>query len=167
VARSFSGDKEQLVPLIKAAIEHQGAAFIDVISPCVAFNNHAGSTKSFDYVREHNEAVNRLDFMTGRAPIKVDYEPGSVEVVEQHDGTKLALKKIAADYDAHDRLGAMSFLQQHAAKGQIVTGLLYVDPEPEDLHHSFNTVDSPLNALAEKDLCPGSATLEKINASLR
>jgi 2-oxoglutarate/2-oxoacid ferredoxin oxidoreductase subunit beta len=167
VARSFSGDKEQLVPLIKAALEHQGAAFIDVISPCVAFNNHAGSTKSFDYVREHNEAVNRLDFMTARAPITVSYEPGAVEVVEQHDGTKLALKKIAADYDAHDRLGAMSFLQQHAAKGQIVTGLLYVDSQPEDLHHSFNTVDAPLNSLTEKDLCPGSAMLDKINASLR
>ena len=82
VARSFSGDKGQLTPLIKAAIEHQGAAFIDVISPCVAFNNHAGSTKSFDYVREHNEAVNRLDFITGRAPIKVDYEPGSIELVD-------------------------------------------------------------------------------------
>src|SRR3974377_815408 len=167
VARSFSGDKAQLVPLIKAAIEHQGAAFLDVISPCVAFNNHAGSTKSFDYVREHNEAVNRLDFITGRAPITVTYEPGSVEVVEQHDGSKLALKKIAADYDAHDRLGAMSFLQQHAAKGQIVTGLLFVDPEPEDLHHNFNTVDVPLNTLSEKDLCPGSAALEKINAGLR
>jgi 2-oxoglutarate ferredoxin oxidoreductase subunit beta len=167
VARSFSGDKEQLVPLIKAALEHQGAAFIDVISPCVAFNNHAGSTKSFDYVREHNEAVNRLDFMTARTPITVTYEPGAVEVVEQHDGTKLALKKIAADYDAHDRLGAMSFLQQHAAKGQIVTGLLYVDSQPEDLHHSFNTVDAPLNSLTEKDLCPGSAMLDKINASLR
>ena len=167
VARSFSGDKEQLVPLIKAAIEHQGAAFIDVISPCVAFNNHVGSTKSFDYVREHNEAVNRLDFITGRAPITVSYEPGTVEVVEQHDGSKLALRKIAADYDAHDRLGAMSFLQQHAAKGQIVTGLLYVDPEPEDLHHHFNTVDTPLNSLGEKELCPGSAVLEKINASLR
>jgi 2-oxoglutarate ferredoxin oxidoreductase subunit beta len=167
VARSFSGDKEQLVPLIKAALEHQGAAFIDVISPCVAFNNHAGSTKSFDYVREHNEAVNRLDFMTARTPITVAYEPGAVEVVEQHDGTKLALKKIAADYDAHDRLGAMSFLQQYAAKGQIVTGLLYVDSEPEDLHHGFNTVDAPLNSLTEKDLCPGSAMLDKINASLR
>jgi 2-oxoglutarate/2-oxoacid ferredoxin oxidoreductase subunit beta len=167
VARSFSGDKEQLVPLIKAAIEHQGAAFIDVISPCVAFNNHTGSTKSFDYVREHNEAVNRLDFITGRAPIKVAYKPGEVEVVEQHDGSKIALKKIAADYDAHDRLGAMSFLQLHAAKGQIVTGLLYVDPEPEDLHQSFNTVDAPLNSLAETDLCPGTAALEKINASLR
>src|ERR1700736_3523896 len=167
VARSFSGDKHQLVPLIKAAIEHQGAAFIDVISPCVAFNNHVGSTKSFDYVREHNEAVNRLDFMSGRAPIKVDYEPGSVQMVEQHGGSRIALKKIAADYDAHDRLGAMSFLQQHAAKGQIVTGLLYVDSEPEDLHHNFNTVDAPLNSLNEPDLCPGSAVLEKINASLR
>ena len=96
------------MPLIKAAIEHEGAAFIDVISPCVAFNNHAGSTKSFDYVREHNEAVNRLDFITGRAPITVAYEPGAVEVVEQHDGSKLVLKKVAADYDPHDRVGAMT-----------------------------------------------------------
>ena len=155
------------MPLIKAAIEHQGAALIDVISPCVAFNNHAGSTKSFDYVREHNEAVNRLDFITPRAPIAVAYAPGEVEVVEQHDGSRLVLKKVAADYDPHDRLGAMSFLQRHAAKGQIVTGLLYVDPEPEDLHRHFNTVDAPLNSLTEKELCPGSAALEKINASLR
>jgi 2-oxoglutarate/2-oxoacid ferredoxin oxidoreductase subunit beta len=167
VARSFSGDKTQLVPIIKGAIEHQGAAFLDVISPCVAFNNHAGSTKSFDYVREHNEAVNRLDFITGRAPITVDYEPGSVEIVEQHDGSKLALRKIAADYDVHNRLAAMNFLQQHAAKGQIVTGLLYVEKDAEDLHAHLDTVDKPLNALAEKDLCPGSATLGKINQSLR
>jgi 2-oxoglutarate ferredoxin oxidoreductase subunit beta len=167
VARSFSGDKTQLVPIIKAAIEHEGAAFIDVISPCVAFNNHAGSTKSFDYVREHNEAVNRLDVITGRAPIKVDYAPGSVQVVEQHDGTRLVLKKVAADYDVHDRVGAMNFLAQHAAKGQIVTGLLYVDPEPEDLHKSFNTVTAPLNLLDETALCPGQAALDKINASLR
>jgi len=167
VARSFSGDKEQLVPLIKAAIEHEGAALIDVISPCVAFNNHLGSTKSFDYVREHNEAVNRLDFITGRAPITVAYEAGSVEMVEQHDGSRLVLKKVAADYDAHDRIGAMTFLQQHAAKGQIVTGLLYVDKDPEDLHAHFNTVAAPLNVLSEKELSPGSAALEKINASLR
>src|ERR1700691_3140563 len=120
VARSFSGDKSQLVPLIKAAIEHEGAAFIDVISPCVAFNNHAGSTKSYDYVREHNDAVNFLDFITDRAPIHVDYEPGTVELVEQHDGTVLALRKLDAEYDVHDRLAAMAFLQHHAAKGQIV-----------------------------------------------
>jgi 2-oxoglutarate ferredoxin oxidoreductase subunit beta len=167
VARSFSGDKTQLTPLIKAAIEHRGAAFIDVISPCVAFNNHAGSTKSFDYVREHNEAVNRLDFITGRATIKVDYAPGSVELVEQHDGTTLALRKIDSEYDLHDRVAAMSFLQDHAAKGQIVTGLLYVAPDAEDLHGHLNTVDAPLNTLGEQELCPGSAALDKINASLR
>jgi 2-oxoglutarate/2-oxoacid ferredoxin oxidoreductase subunit beta len=167
VARSFSGDKKQLTPLIKAAIEHEGAAFIDVISPCVAFNNHAGSTKSFDYVREHNEAVNRLDFITGRAPIKVDYAPGSVETVEQHDGSTITLRKLDSDYDVHDRLAAMSFLQHHAAKGQIVTGLLYVASEAEDLHGRLNTVAAPLNALGEKELCPGSTVLDKINAALR
>ena len=167
VARSFSGDKTQLVPLIAAAIEHKGAAFIDVISPCVAFNNHAGSTKSFDYVREHNDAVNRLDVITGRDPISVDYAPGTVQVVEQHDGSKIALRKIDADYDPHDRVGAMSFLQKHAAKGQIVTGLLYVDPEAEDLHSHLNTVDSPLNTLNADELCPGTPALDKINASLR
>jgi 2-oxoglutarate/2-oxoacid ferredoxin oxidoreductase subunit beta len=167
VARSFSGDKTQLVPLIKAAIEHRGAAFIDCISPCVAFNNHPGSTKSFDYVREHNEAVNRLDFMTPRDEITVDYAPGTMEIVEQHDGSKLALRKLAADYDPHDRLAATSYLQERAAVGEIVTGLLYVEPEAEDLHAHLETVETPLNALGETDLCPGSTVLAKINAGLR
>jgi 2-oxoglutarate ferredoxin oxidoreductase subunit beta len=133
----------------------------------VAFNNHAGSTKSFDFVREHNEAVNRLDFISSRMPIEVKYEPGTVEVVEQHDGSKLALRKLAADYDIHDRTAALGFLQHHAAKGQIVTGLLYVEAEPEDLHAHLRTVDTPLNALGEKDLCPGQAALDKFNAGLR
>jgi 2-oxoglutarate/2-oxoacid ferredoxin oxidoreductase subunit beta len=167
VARSFSGDKDQLVPLIKGAIEHQGAAFIDVISPCVAFNNHVGSTKSFDYVREHNEAVNRLDVITGRATIHLDQAPGTVQVVEQHDGSRLVLRKLNEDYDVHDRLAAMNFLQSHAAKGQIVTGLIYLEAEAEDLHANLNTVEAPLNGLSEKELCPGSAALDKINASLR
>jgi 2-oxoglutarate ferredoxin oxidoreductase subunit beta len=167
VARSFSGDKTQLVPLIKAAIEHQGAAFIDCISPCVAFNNHAGSTKSFDYVREHNETVNRLDFMTPRAPIHIDYEPGTVEIVEQHDGSKLALRKVAADYDPHDRVHAMTYLAERAAAGEIVTGLLYLDRDPDDLHHHLETVAEPLNMLGETELCPGPAAMAKINASLR
>jgi 2-oxoglutarate ferredoxin oxidoreductase subunit beta len=167
VARSFSGDKSQLVPLIAAAIRHRGASFIDVISPCIAFNNHAGSTKSFDYVREHNDAVNRLDVLVGRNPISVDYAPGTVQMVEQHDGTRIALRKIDADYDPHDRLGAMTFLQKHAAKGQIVTGLLYVDPDADDLHEHLNTVETPLNTLEAEDLCPGNAVLDRINASLR
>jgi 2-oxoglutarate ferredoxin oxidoreductase subunit beta len=167
VARSFSGDKGQLVPLIQAALTHQGAAFIDCISPCVAFNNHVGSTKSFDYVREHNEAVNYLDFITEREEITVDYAPGSVEVVKQHDGSLLRLRKIAGDYDVHDRAAAISFLQHRRASGEIVTGLLYVDQEPDDLHGYMNTVSTPFNELAEADLCPGSAALDKLNAALR
>src|SRR5499433_3337600 len=167
VARSFSGDKTQLVPLIKGAIEHEGAAFIDVISPCVAFNNHAGSTKSFDYVREHNDAVNRLDVITGRAPIKLDQAPGTVQVVEQHDGSRLVLRKLNADYDVSDRLAAQAFLVKHAAKGEIVTGLLDVEPDWEVLHNGLHAVELPLRLLEAGDLCPGSAALDKINASLR
>src|SRR5262249_39166162 len=114
VARSFSGDKAQLVPLIKAAAERRGAAFIDCIPPCVAFNNHPGSTKSFDYGREHNEVVNRLDFMPPRAPIHVDYKPGELEIVEQHDGSKLALRKLHTHYDPHDNLSAMTYLHERS-----------------------------------------------------
>ena len=167
VARSFSGDKHQLIPLIKAAIGYKGFAFLDVVSPCVTFNNHPTSTKSFDYVREHNEAVNRLDVISGQMPIEVKYEPGTVEVVEQHDGSKIALRKLAADYEVHDRTAALGFLQTHAAKGQIVTGLLFVEPESEDLHTHLRTSKTPLFALQDEDLVPGQATLDKINASLR
>jgi 2-oxoglutarate/2-oxoacid ferredoxin oxidoreductase subunit beta len=167
VARSFSGDKQQLVPLIKAAIEHKGAAFIDVVSPCVAFNNHAGSTKSYDYVREHNDAVNRLDFITGREEITAEYEPGTVTTVTQHDGSVLRLRKLHADYDSTDRVKAMNYIQTHQARGEVVTGLLYLKPDAEDLHQHLNTVDAPLNKLGERELCPGNSALAKVNASLR
>ncbi len=167
VARGFSGDKKQLVPLIKAAIAHQGAAFIDVISPCVAFNNHAGSTKSYDYVRAHNEAVNRIDFITTRDPITVDYPEGEVVTVTQHDGTVLRLKKVNADYDATDKIGAMNFIQQHQAQGEVVTGLLYVNESSADMHTHLNTVDTPLNQLNAAQLCPGSQALARVNAALR
>jgi 2-oxoglutarate ferredoxin oxidoreductase subunit beta len=167
VARSFSGDKAQLVPLIEAALLHQGAAFIDCISPCVTFNNHAGSTKSFDYVREHNAALNALDVITPRAEITVDYAPGTVEDVAQHDGAVLRLRKLAGDYDVNDRLAAMDFLARRHAEGEIVTGLLYIDPEPVDMHTHIRTVATPLQALGEADLCPGSAALERVNAGLR
>jgi 2-oxoglutarate ferredoxin oxidoreductase subunit beta len=167
VARGFSGDTDQLVPLIKAAINHHGAAFIDCISPCVAFNNHAGSTKSFDYVREHNETVNRLDMMVEHEPITADYAPGTVELVTQHDGSVLRLRKIAAHYDPSDRIAAMNYLQERAAAGEIVTGLLYVDPQGQDMHDYLNTVATPLNQLGTKDLVPGNAALQKLNESLR
>jgi 2-oxoglutarate/2-oxoacid ferredoxin oxidoreductase subunit beta len=167
VGRSFSGDKAQLVPLIKGAIGHGGAAFLDVISPCVAFNNHAGSTKSYDYVREHNEAVSRIDFITSRDEITTQYAPGSVVDVEQHDGMTLRLRKLHADYDPTDRLSAMNQVAIHQARGEVLTGLLYVDPEAGDLHAAMNTTAAPLNSLGVQKLCPGVAALEKLNASFR
>jgi 2-oxoglutarate ferredoxin oxidoreductase subunit beta len=167
VARSFSGDKAQLVPLIKAAIRHKGAAFIDVISPCVQFNNHAGSTKSFDYVREHNAAVNRLDIIEDREEILVDYAPGSVELVTQHDGSVLRLRKLDGGYDPTNRISAITKLNEHQAKGEIVTGLLYVDPEADDLHDHLHTVETPLNQLGDAQLTPGAKALDALNASLR
>ena len=167
VARSFSGDKAQLVPLIKAAIQHKGAAFIDVISPCVAFNNHPGSTKSFDYVRAHNEAVNQLDLMVEREAITADYAPGTVETVVQHDGSVLRLRKLAPDYDPCDRISALTYLQQRHAAGEVVTGLLFVEADHGDLHAFLDTVDSPLNGLGEAELCPGPDILARYNASHR
>jgi 2-oxoglutarate ferredoxin oxidoreductase subunit beta len=167
VARSFSGDKRQLVPLIKAAIAHRGAAFLDVISPCVAFNNHPGSTKSYDYVREHNEAVNRIDVIPTKQEIVVDFAEGELVEVEQHDGSVLRLRKLNSDYDASDRIAAMNFVQERQARGEVVTGLLYVDPSAGDLHHHLNTSEAPFNSLGAKALCPGSSVLERLNASLR
>jgi 2-oxoglutarate ferredoxin oxidoreductase subunit beta len=166
VARSFSGDKQQLVPLIKGALSHRGAALIDVISPCVAFNNHAGSTKSYDYVRAHNEAVNRLDFMPSRDAITTMYAPGEVVEVQQHDGSVLRLRKLESGYDPGDRIAALAHIASHEARGEILTGLLYVDAEASDLHENLQTVATPLNRLAEADLCPGAAMLAAINAEM-
>jgi len=154
------------VPLIKGALRHRGAALLDVISPCVAFNNHAGSTKSYDYVREHNEAVNRIDFIPRREPIGASYAPGEVIEVTQHDGNVLRLRKLAAGYDAGDRLSAMTHIAAHEARGEILTGLLYVDAAAEDLHAHLHTVDSPLNRLDAAALCPGSTALAAINAEM-
>ncbi len=167
VGRSFSGDKEQLVPLIKAGLSHKGAAFIDVISPCVQFNNHVGSTKSFDFVREHNEAVNRLDVIPARSPIAVSHAPGTTVKVAQHDGSILSLHKIAELYNPNNRAQALGYLQARQARGQVVTGLLYVDPEAGDLHDALETVDTPFNELADAALVPGAKALDAINAGLR
>ncbi|MDP2169393.1 MAG: 2-oxoacid:ferredoxin oxidoreductase subunit beta [Rhodocyclaceae bacterium] len=167
VARSFSGDKEQLIPLIKGALRHRGPAFIDVISPCVTFNNHAGSTKSYDYVREHNDAVNRLDFILPRDQIEASYAPGELRRVVQHDGSILLLRKLKTDYDPTDRVGAMNHLQERHAIGEIVTGLLFVDSTSESMHRHLNTVEKPLNQLGDAYLCPGNHALEALNASLR
>src|SRR6266540_3174444 len=167
VARSFSGDKAQLVPLIEAAVRHKGSAVIDVVSPCVAFNNHSGSTKSYDYVRVHNESVNALDFMPARAPIEASPQPGTVQSILLHDGGSIRVRKLAADYDPHDRIRAMTYLAERNAAGELVTGLLFVEPDAGDLHDALDTVATPLNALRDGELVPGSAALSAINASLR
>jgi 2-oxoglutarate ferredoxin oxidoreductase subunit beta len=167
VGRGFSGDKTQLVPLIKGAILHGGAAFIDVISPCVAFNNHTGSTRSYDYVREHNEAVSRIDFIDLAAEVKAEAPAGGVIEVPQSDGSMLRLRKLHEDYDPTSRVSALNHVMALQAEGEIPTGLLYVDGEAHDLHQSLNTSHKPLNSMDESELNPGAAALEKINAGLR
>jgi len=167
VARGFSGDKKQLVPLLKAGMAHRGAAVIDVLSPCVAFNNHPGSTKSYEYVREHNHTLNRLDFISPRAEISADYAPGEVVDVAQHDGSVLRLRKLPDGYDAGDRVAAMNYLHERQAAGEVVTGLLFVEAESMDLHAHLRTVAEPFNRLDEEALCPGTDTLADINAALR
>ncbi|MFN6963450.1 MAG: 2-oxoacid:ferredoxin oxidoreductase subunit beta [Pyrinomonadaceae bacterium] len=167
VAQSFSGDKQQLVPLLKAAMKHEGFAFINVISPCVTFNNNTGSTKSYDYVREHVEATSTVDFIPIMREITATYEAGSVEDLTMHDGSVIRLHKLEKDWNPLDRLSAMTAVQRSKQKGEILTGLLYMHPEAADLHNVLNTADRPLNSLTERELCPGSAALAKLNAALR
>jgi 2-oxoglutarate ferredoxin oxidoreductase subunit beta len=167
VARSFSGDKTQLVPLVKAALRHSGFAFIDCISPCVTFNNHAGSTKSYEYTRGHSRALTRIDLVPEKSEITVEYEEGTSEYVTLHDGSMMRLSKLGPDYDPSDRIGAMTRIQESNAAGEIATGLLYYEPGSATLHDILETVDQPLNTLGEAELCPGSEKLKAINESFR
>lgn len=167
VAQSFSGDKEQLVPLLKAAMHHNGFALLNVISPCVTFNNNPGSTKSYDYVRQHMEVTGTVDFVPISREILASYEAGSVKDLTMHDGTSIHLHKLEKDWDPLDRLSAINAVQRAKQKGEILTGLLYLDESSSDLHELIKTTERPLNSLVEIDLCPGSSALEKLNASLR
>lgn len=167
VAQSFSGDKAQLVPLIKAAMKHPGFAFINVISPCVTFNNNVGSTKSYDHVRQHVEATATMDFVPEMQEISVSYEKGAHKQVKMHDGSIIELHKLSEDWDPLDRQSAMNAVLNAKAKNEILTGLLYVDPDSQDLHHLLQTSDKPLNSLNKEELCPGSEALKEINAGLR
>ena len=167
VAQSFSGDKEQLVPLLKAAMHHKGFALLNVISPCVTFNNNPGSTKSYDYVREHIEATSTVDFVPISREILASYEAGSVKDLTMHDGTTIHLHKLEKNWDPLDRFSAINAMQRAKQKGEILTGLLYLDENSQDLHELINTSDRPLNKLGEAELCPGSEALAKLNASLR
>lgn len=165
VARSFSGDKAQLIPLIKAAIKHPGFAFIDVISPCVTFNNNVGSTKSYDYVREHIEATSTVDFVPIMEEITANYEDS--KEITLHDGSALQLQKLHQGWNPEDKLSAMIALQNAKEKGEILTGLVYIEPNTNALHDVLQTSKTPLNTLKEDLLCPGIDALEALNQSLR
>jgi len=165
VGRSFSGDKAQLIPLIKAAIKHPGFAFIDVISPCVTFNNNVGSTKSYDYVRDHIEATSTVDFVPIMEEITANYEAG--KEITLHDGSALQLQKLHQGWNPEDKLSAMIALQNAKEKGEILTGLVYIDPNTNALHDVLQTTQTPLNILKEDILCPGIDALEALNESLR
>jgi 2-oxoglutarate/2-oxoacid ferredoxin oxidoreductase subunit beta len=167
VAQSFSGDKEQLVPIIRAAIKHSGFAFINIISPCVTFNNNVGSTKSYDYVRQHVEATATIDFVPEMTEITTHYEEGSIKRVKMHDGTVIQLHKLEQDWDPLDRISAMVALRKARKKNEVLTGMLYIDEKSDDLHAILKTTQKPLNSLKQEELCPGSETLKEINAGLR
>jgi len=167
VARSFSGDKEQLVPLIQAAMAHKGFALIDCISPCVTFNNHAESTKGFDYVRAHNQAMNSADFIPAKSEITTKYKEGESVDVTMHDGSQMRLHKLDNSYDPSNKRAALDRLNEAKEKNQLLTGLLYIETNPDDLHQLLHTTDTPLNELTETKLCPGNSRLESINNSLR
>lgn len=167
VARSFSGDKQQLIPLIKAAITHPGFAFIDVISPCVTFNNNPGSTKGYEHVRDHLTATGTVDFVPMRQEISTSYSPGSSHEVTLHDGSVVHLHKTDDQLDIHQRSSALNRIADHKAEGKILTGLLYMDPDSQDLHKSIESSNKPLRDLTETDLCPGSKVLANINQSLQ
>ncbi len=167
VAQSFSGDKKQLVPLIKAAFKHPGFAFINVISPCVTFNNNVGSTKSYDYVRHHIEATSTIDFVPEMKTITAEYSEGTSKNVKMHDGSYISLNKLSKDWDPLDRVSATNAVLNARAKNEILTGLLYMNPDCNDLHNLLQTSDRPLNSLTKEDLCPGSEILKTINADLR
>ena len=167
VARSFSGDKAQLVPILKAGLAHNGFAFVDVISPCVTFNDHEGSTKSYAHTREHMHEVIETDFVPLRAEIKTDYARGSVKAVTMHDGSVVKLRKVDDDCAATNRRTVIDYLADMAAKGEIATGLLYLEESGQDMHGFENTVDTPLVQVPYETLCPGSAALEELQKEWR
>jgi len=152
VARSFSGDGKQLVPLLQAAFSHRGTSIIDIISPCVTFNDHEGSTKSYAYVKDHEVTLNAPDFIRPREEITVDYEPGTVQDIELEDGSHLLLRKVDPNYDATSRIGALSLIHETRGRGEFVTGLLFADTGVPDLCEREKLTHTPLKDLKEDEL---------------
>jgi 2-oxoglutarate ferredoxin oxidoreductase subunit beta len=167
VGRSFSGDKKQLLTMLKAAIAHRGTVMLDVISPCVTFNDHEGSTKSYKFMQEHDEPINELGFVPSFEDIEVDYDHGTTTDVRMHDGSHLRLRKIREDYDPADRIGAVKTLMEAHEKGEVLTGVFYVDTEKPTFTDLLNLVDQPLSSLPESVIRPSKDVLDKVMASLQ
>lgn len=167
VGRSFSGDKQQLIPMIKAAFSHKGFAFLDVISPCVTFNNTPNSTKSYSYVREHLETTGAVDYVQDAEEITVNYEEGALAEVEMHDGSRMLLHKQDAEWDPADHFSAYRRMYEARMKGEVLTGVLYASRGGKDLHEVLHTTEIPLNDLPQAVVCPGASVLDQINAAFR
>jgi 2-oxoglutarate ferredoxin oxidoreductase subunit beta len=165
VGRSFSGDKKQLSAMLKAAVAHQGTVLIDVISPCVTFNDHDSSTKSYKYMQEHDEVVGEIGFVPHFDEISVDYDPATTTDVRLHDGSHLRLRKIHADYAPTDRARALNLLIETHTNGEVLTGIFYVDTQKPDFSTLLNTVDEPLATLPESRTRPSRAVLAEIMSS--
>jgi 2-oxoglutarate ferredoxin oxidoreductase subunit beta len=163
VARGFSGDKAQLVPLIQAGMRHNGFALIDVLSPCVTFNDHEGSTKSYTFTREHYHPAMEADFVPPAQEISVDYPPGEAIPVELHDGSRVVLRKLGASYDPADRSAAYAFIENKLKHNEYVTGLIHIEESGKTEFHTLNRSSStPLNRIPYEKLSPGGAALEKL-----
>src|SRR4030081_3215326 len=167
VGRSFSGDKRQLHTMLKAAIAHRGTVMLDVISPCVTFNDHEGSTKSYKYVQEHEEPLHEVSFVPSFEEINVDYDPGTTAEVTMHDGSRLRLTKLEEDYDATNRIKAISRLHEAHEKGEVLTGVFYVNPDAPSFIDMLNVTKESLATLPESVTRPGREVLEQVMEELR
>ena len=167
VARSFSGDKKQLLSVLKTAISHRGTSMIDVISPCVTFNDHEGSTKSYAYAKDHDEPLGEIQFVPYFEDITVEYDPGSTTSVKMHDGSQLLLRKVAENYNPSDKMAAMGLLHETARRGEFATGILYIEPDKDDFIDTLNMVNEPLAFLPQDRVRPSKAVLDQIMDSLR
>jgi 2-oxoglutarate ferredoxin oxidoreductase subunit beta len=167
LARAFSGDKEQLIPILKAAVAHNGLALIDVISPCVTFNDHEGSTKSYRFTREHEVKEIEADFVPIRLEITAKVSSDEVREVEMHDGSVVRFRAVPEGYDPSDRLRVEEYVRDRALRGEIATGLLYVNESAPDLHELNHTPPGGLNKIPFSRLCPGSAALAELQGDFR
>lgn len=166
VARGFAGDPKQMVNILKAAIAHDGMAVIDVISPCVTFNNHEGSTKGYQYSKEHQELLHQIGFVPVYEQIEVDYDPGEVKEVTMHDGSRVLLRKLEEDYDPSSVMNALGRLHESGEKGQMLTGLVFLRPQKQSFLELLSLVDAPLASLSQEQTRPGPDALAKIMADL-